>query len=80
MTHPVRERIACGELCRHLRTKGMYVLGDDGPPPELPHAPSTAIFWCNLSGWAMGPDVAPANPDRCARSCGRECFEPEVSG
>lgn len=79
MAHPIRERIACGELCRHLRTKGMFVLGDEGPPPELPHPAGTAVFWCNLSGWAMGPDVVPANPDRCASSCGRDCFEPEVA-
>ena len=79
MAHPIRERIACGELCRHLRTKGMYVLGDEGPPPELPHIPATAVHWCVRSGWAMGTDLAPANPERCARECDRECFEPDAS-
>jgi hypothetical protein len=80
MPHPIRERIACGELCRHLRTKGMYVLGDDGPPPDLPHPPGTAVHWCVQSGWAMGPDLAPANPDRCAKGEVRDCFEPDVTG
>ena len=77
MTHPIRERIACGELCRHLRTKGMYVLGDDGPPAGLAHVPDTAAHWCVLSGWAMGPDMVPANPGRCADR-GRGCFEPDA--
>ena len=74
--HPVRDRILAGLLCRHLRTKGMFVSGYDGPPPEVPHIPDTAAFWCNLSGWAMGPDSLPVNTDRCGK--GRGCFEPEV--
>jgi hypothetical protein len=73
--HPLRERILAGALCRHLRTKGMYVAGEDGPPPEIPHVPDAAHFWCNLSGWALGPDAAPANPGRCGP--GRGCFDTE---
>ena len=77
MTHPVRDAISSGRLCRFLRTKGMFVLGDDGPPEDLPHVPDTAAFWCNCSGWAMGPDLLPANPERCA-SASRECFESDA--
>lgn len=78
MPNPVRERIARGELCRFLRTKGMYVFGDEAIPEESPYPPDTAVFWCNRSGWAMGPDHVPANPVRCAAACGRECFESDV--
>jgi len=74
--HPVRDRILKGTLCMNLRTKGMYVAGYDGPPPEMPHAPDTAVFWCNMSGWAMGPDSLPCNPERCG--AGRGCFETEI--
>ena len=74
--HPVRDRILAGTLCRNLRTKGMFVSGYEGPPPELPFAPDTAAFWCNLSGWAMGDDNRPVNPGRCVP--GRGCFESEV--
>ena len=77
MAHPIRERIACGELCCHLRTKGMYVHGYEGPPADLPHPIDTAGHFCILSGWAMGPDVMPANPVRCADKT-RACFEPDV--
>lgn len=78
MAHPLRERIACGEVCRYLRTKAMFVPGDDGPPPEVPHPAATAVFWCNRSGWAMGPDLSPADPGGCGPS--RGCFEADVTG
>ncbi len=74
--HPLRERILSGATCTHLRTKGMFVAGHDGPPPEVTHAPDTAAFWCVKSGWAGGPDGLPANLERCAR--GRECFRSDV--
>ena len=74
--HFLRDAILRGEACVHLRTKGMFVTGYDGPPPEMPFPPDTAVFWCNLSGWAMGPDGLPANPDRCAGA--RACFESGV--
>lgn len=79
MAHPIREAIAAGRICRHLRTKAMFVIGDDGPPADYPHPPSTACFWCNESGWAMGPDLEPANPDRCAANCGRACYRGDAS-
>jgi hypothetical protein len=74
--HPIRDAILKGTLCAHLRTKGMFVSGYDGPPPDLPFPADTAVFWCNRTGWAMGPDDLPANPDRCSRP--RGCFEPEI--
>lgn len=78
-THPVRDAIRRGVLCRHLRTKGMFVAGDEGPPPDLPHPTDTAAWWCNCSGWSMGPDLVPANRERCADPS-RACFDPEVQG
>ena len=54
-------------------TKGMFVAGYEGPPPELPFVPDTAAFWCNLTGSALGDDNRPVNPGRCVR--GRGCFE-----
>ena len=78
MAHPIRARIACGELCRHLRTKGMYVPGDDGPPEALAHVPTTAVHWCVMSGWAMGPDMVPADPVQCADRT-RGCFEGDAT-
>ena len=77
MPHPVRTAIAEGRLCRHLRTKGMFVFGDEGPPPALQHVPDTAAFWCNQSGYALGPDSVPCNLGRCSERA-RRCFEPEV--
>ena len=74
--NPVRDAILRGTLCRNLRTKGMFVAGDEGPPPGLPFVPDTAAFWCNLTGWAMGDDNDPANPRRCVP--GRGCYEAEV--
>lgn len=76
MSHPIRDKIRSGLLCRHLRTKGMYVLGNAAPPADMQHIPDTAAFWCNCSGWSMGPDVVPANPERCADPS-RACFEGE---
>ena len=75
--HPVRDGIRRGLICRHLRTKGMFVLGEEGPPPDLPHPAQTAAFWCNCTGWAMGPDMRPANDGRCDDAA-RGCFEPDV--
>ena len=73
--HPVRKSILEGTLCRNLRNKGMFTAGGEGPPPELPHPPDTAAWWCNLSGWAVGPDSRPCNPDRCTTT--RGCCEVE---
>jgi hypothetical protein len=72
--HPVREAILKGALCARLRTKGMYTGGYDGPPPETSF--DTAIYWCEASGWSLGPDDLPAGPERCRRP--RGCFSPEA--
>jgi hypothetical protein len=73
--HPLRAAILEGRTCRLLRQKGLYVSGDEGPPPHVLHAPDTAVFWCESTGWAMGPGMIPANPGRCVRE--RNCFERE---
>jgi hypothetical protein len=76
--HPVREAILHGALCAHLRTKGMYVAGDEGPPPELPHPADTAAHWCVLTGWACGPDLRLADRHGCS-DASRSCFVREPS-
>ncbi len=70
--HPLRADILDGRVCPLINTKALHV-GEEGPPPEWPHPPDTAVFWCGRTGWAMGPDLLPANPRRCAP--GRGCFE-----
>lgn len=79
MPHPIRELIAQGRLCRSLRTKGMFVFGDEGPPADHPHPPDTAVFWCERSGWALGPDLGPADDRSCAAGCGRRCFSADAT-
>jgi hypothetical protein len=74
--HPLRERILSGSICSCLRTKAMFVAGHDGEPGADPLESSGAIYWCNLSGWSMGPDFLPANPRRCVP--GRDCFSREI--
>lgn len=75
--HPLRQAIIEGRACRLLRQKGLYVTGDEGPPPSVAHPPDTAVFWCERTGWALGPGLVPANPHRCAP--GRSCFEGDGS-
>lgn len=62
-------------LCRHLRTKTMYVPGQsadvrtriaDGAPGE-PHC------WCNRTMTEVGRDDRPVALGRCI--FGRSCFE-----
>jgi len=72
--HPLRERILDGRTCRHLRTKGLFIPGEEGPPADLPHPADTAAFWCCMSGYALGPDHRPANDRRCSDPA-RACFE-----
>ncbi len=75
--HPLRVEILAGRLCADLRTKGMATLGHAGPTPETAIPADTTCFWCNRSGWAMGPDLLPADRERCADPA-RGCFRTEV--
>ena len=62
--------------CLHLLTKEAFT----GIPEanEVGFEADGAIFWCDRSGQALGPDGSQV----CARACarpGRTCYEPPVS-
>jgi len=62
-------------LCRHLRTKKMYVPAQEaevlaqaaGETPGEPHC------WCNRTMTELGRDARPVALGRCI--AGRTCFE-----
>ena len=58
------------EVCRYLRTKSVFLPGDDGPR-NLTEPSSTAVYWCNRTGGAMGPYHDVSGPFECAghRGC-----------
>lgn len=62
-------------LCRHLRTKSMYI----GRTPEEAFAEKKAEFitpchiWCNRTQSVVGVDDGPVRKEACAS--GRACFE-----
>jgi hypothetical protein len=59
-------------VCRHLKTKMLYVAGRESASFERPS--STAPWWCLHTMSPVGPDDAQALPRRCR--AGRSCFEP----
>ena len=61
--------------CVWLRTKAAYLNFPDPGQSENPI--STAIFWCNRNGEALGPDGHTACAGDCDRP-GRSCYEPPV--
>ena len=61
--------------CAWLRTKATYLNLPDAGQEENPI--STAIWWCNRNGEALGPDGHTAGPGDCDRP-GRPCYEPPV--
>jgi hypothetical protein len=58
-------------LCRRLRSKGMFV--DAEPDPTVPNM-SDGFFWCIQTMTCLGPDGKVAESESC-RS-GRRCYEP----
>ncbi len=59
-------------LCRHLRTKTMYV-PDSYVERDISRSGSTQQFWCLKTMRPEGPDGDLALPEYCLK--GRECFE-----
>jgi hypothetical protein len=59
-------------LCRHLRTKTMYV-PDSYAERDVSRSGSTQQFWCLKTMRADGPDGDLALPEICLE--GRSCFE-----
>lgn len=60
-------------VCRHLKTKMMYVAGREEATLDRPSG--TAGYWCLHTMAQMGPDDGLVVPDRCLR--GRGCWEEE---
>jgi hypothetical protein len=60
-------------LCRHLRTKTMYV-PDSYAERDISRSSSTQQFWCLRTLRPDGPDGDLALPEVCLK--GRGCFEP----
>jgi hypothetical protein len=66
------DKLAAGTpVCRHLRTKALYVYGQDTPDAFLTSRSSG--YQCLRTQFVTGPDQAPCIPEDCQP--GRECFE-----
>ncbi len=63
------------EICKRLRTRMYYVLGHDHE--DLWEESPSAVYWCSITGTALGPDTAYCAPSVC--HLGRRCFEPKDS-
>jgi hypothetical protein len=59
-------------ICRHLRTKTMYVT-DSYAERDISRSGSTQQFWCLQTMRSDGPDGDLALPEVCLK--GRTCFE-----
>lgn len=75
MSYADEVRAALRTRCIHLRTKEQFV----GIPAEHEQAfeADDAIFWCDQTSEALGPDGGSA----CGGDCGapgRSCYEPPV--
>ena len=64
-------RMRTAEVCRLLRSKGMYLPREDADLEV--EVSSTAVFWCLRSMSVIGPDDGPVAPEDCRR--GRSCHE-----
>lgn len=63
-----------GPLCRHLRSKGMYVY-TDGVDMGFDHDYDNTIYWCLKTMKSFGPDDEMVEKDACCRE-GRGCYQP----
>ncbi len=59
-------------ICRHLRSKAMYVAGQMEPPAEMQQTGS-GHCWCNMTQNVFGPDEAIVDRRECDSS--RPCYE-----
>jgi hypothetical protein len=59
-------------VCRHLRSKAIFVSGQMEPPAELTRTGS-GHCWCNWTQQVLGPDDQIV--DRRACDTGRTCYE-----
>lgn len=60
-------------LCRHLRSKGMYVYTDGSDHSHDDY--DNTIYWCLQSMKSFGPDDEMVNRDSCGDAA-RSCHQP----
>jgi hypothetical protein len=60
-------------VCRHLRSKAIFVSGQMEPPAELQRTGS-GHCWCNWTQHVFGPDEQLVERRACDSS--RTCYEP----
>lgn len=68
-THPVD----LPRICRHLKTKGLYLDGLDDP--DMHRTGPEARYWCLQSMQSFGPDGDFVCPEDCDPN--RTCFRDE---
>ncbi len=77
--NPEDLRVLNQTLCKHFRSKGMFVYGRIDPEPTLDETGSDDEFagdgycWCLKSGQVLGPDKDEVTRLRCQP--GRPCYE-----
>ena len=61
------------QLCRRLRSKGMFVEVERRPGDELVPSMSDGFVWCTHTQNCLGPDGRVAGVEDCVS--GRQCWE-----
>jgi hypothetical protein len=59
-------------VCKHLRTKSLYIPADERGASVLVEPSETAHYWCNRTGAETGPDNDFAGPRECRAE--RTCY------
>jgi hypothetical protein len=59
-------------VCRHLRSKAIYVAGNMEPPPEI-ESMGSGHCWCSMTQHVFGPDDQQVDRRGCNSS--RVCYE-----
>jgi hypothetical protein len=59
-------------VCRHLRSKAIYVAGQLEPPAEI-DAMGSGHCWCNHTQHVLGPDDRQVDRREC--NSARTCYE-----
>ena len=62
-----------GPICRHLRSKGMYVY-TDGVDMGFDHDYDNTIYWCLKTMKSFGPDDEMVEKSACCSS-DRACYQ-----
>lgn len=70
---PTNEEAQTGPLCRHIRSKGMYVY-TDGVDMGFEHDYDNTIFWCLKTMKSFGPDDEMVERESCSCTT-RACYQ-----